>query len=194
MTLLCEGRVAIVTGAARGVGREHALLLAKHGAKVVVNDLGGAVDGTGADTSPAQQVADEIKAMGGEAVVNGDDVGSFDGAKAMIDQAINTFGDLNILVNNAGILRDRTFVDMTRTRRTGMRSFDVHLTGSLCANPSRRRIVAQAMVGARRRSRSWPGHRHQLDERVLYRQLLVRATMAPLKRESPRSRLSPHAN
>ena len=113
MTLLCEDRVAIVTGAARGVGREHALLLAKHGAKVVVNDLGGAVDGTGADTSPAQQVVDEIKAGGGEAIVNGDDVGNFDGAKNMIDQAINTFGKLDILVNNAGILRDRMLVNMT---------------------------------------------------------------------------------
>ncbi|MDE0813209.1 MAG: SDR family NAD(P)-dependent oxidoreductase [Alphaproteobacteria bacterium] len=128
MTLLCEGRVAIVTGAARGVGREHALLLAKHGAKVVVNDLGGAVDGTGADTSPAQQVADEIKAMGGEAVVNGDDVGSFDGAKAMIDQAINTFGDLNILVNNAGILRDRMLVNMTEEEWDSV--IHVHLKGT----------------------------------------------------------------
>ena len=128
MTLLCEGRVAIVTGAARGVGRQHALLLAKHGAKVVVNDLGGAVDGSGADTSPAQQVVDEIKVAGGEAVVNGDDVGSFDGAKNMIDQAINTFGKLDILVNNAGILRDRMLVNMTEEEWDSV--IHVHLKGT----------------------------------------------------------------
>jgi len=128
MTLLCEDRVAIVTGAARGVGRQHALLLAKHGAKVVVNDLGGAVDGSGADTSPAQQVVDEIKAAGGEAVVNGDDVGSFDGAKNMIDQAINTFGKLDILVNNAGILRDRMLVNMTEEEWDSV--IHVHLKGT----------------------------------------------------------------
>ena len=85
MTRLCEDRVAIVTGAGRGVGREHALLLAKHGAKVVVNDLGGAVVGSGADQSFAQQVVADIKASGGEAVANGDDVSSWSGAKNMID-------------------------------------------------------------------------------------------------------------
>ena len=103
MTLLCENRVAIVTGAARGVGREHALLLAKHGAKVVVNDLGGAVDGSGADVTPAQQVVDEIKAAGGEAVVN-------------------------ILVNNAGILRDRMLVNMTEEEWDSV--IAVHLKGT----------------------------------------------------------------
>tara|TARA_B100000676_G_scaffold269672_1_gene285820 strand:+ start:6610 stop:7509 length:900 start_codon:yes stop_codon:yes gene_type:complete len=128
MTQLCAGRVAIVTGAARGVGREHALLLAKHGAKVVVNDLGAAVDGTGADVSPAQSVVDQIVADGGEAVVNGDDVSSFDGAKNMIDQAIKTFGQLDILVNNAGILRDRMLVNMTEEEWDAV--IAVHLKGT----------------------------------------------------------------
>ena len=133
MARLCEGRVAVVTGAARGVGREHALGLARHGAKVVVNDLGAGVDGSGADTSPAQQVVDEIEAMGGEAVVNGDDVGSWDGAKNMIDQAIDTFGKLDVVVNNAGILRDRMLVNMTEDEWDSV--IRVHLKGTFA--PSR---------------------------------------------------------
>ncbi|HVV29404.1 MAG TPA: SDR family oxidoreductase [Mycobacteriales bacterium] len=103
---LLDGKVAIVTGAGRGVGREEALLLASEGARVVVNDLGGDAKGEGSDATPAQQVADEIKAAGGEAVVNGADISSWDGAKSLITQAVEEFGDLNILVNNAGILRD----------------------------------------------------------------------------------------
>ena len=133
MARLCEGRVAIVTGAARGVGREHALGLARHGARVVVNDLGGAVDGTGTDKSPAQQVVEEIKAMGGEAVVNGDDVSSWNGAKNMIDQAIETFGTLDVVVNNAGILRDRMLVNMTEDEWDSV--IQVHLKGTFA--PSR---------------------------------------------------------
>ena len=133
MARLCEGRVAIVTGAARGVGREHALGLARHGARVVVNDLGGAVDGTGTDKSPAQQVVEEIKAMGGEAVVNGDDVSSWNGAKNMIDQAVETFGTLDIVVNNAGILRDRMLVNMTEDEWDSV--IQVHLKGTFA--PSR---------------------------------------------------------
>jgi NAD(P)-dependent dehydrogenase (short-subunit alcohol dehydrogenase family) len=125
---LCEGRVAIVTGAARGVGRQHALQLAKAGAKIVVNDLGAGVDGKGADVSPAQQVVDEIKAMGGDAIVNGDDVSSFDGAKNMVDTAINTFGKLDVVVNNAGILRDRMLVNMTEEEWDSV--IAVHLKGT----------------------------------------------------------------
>ena len=91
MARLCEGRIAIVTGAGRGIGREHALSLASQGAKVVVNDLGGNVDGSGGDLSPAQQVVEEIKAMGGEAVANGDSVSDYDGALRMVNTAIETF-------------------------------------------------------------------------------------------------------
>src|SRR6187551_1396855 len=98
-----DGRVAIITGAGRGIGREHALLFAAEGAKVVVNDVGGANDGTGSDVTPAQEVVAEIEAMGGEAVANGDSVADWEGAQRMINQAIETFGDLDILVNNAGI-------------------------------------------------------------------------------------------
>ncbi|MEE3093908.1 MAG: SDR family oxidoreductase [Pseudomonadota bacterium] len=133
MTGLCEGRVAIVTGAARGVGRQHALQLANAGAKVVVNDLGASVDGKGTDKSPAQQVVDEIKAAGGEAIINGDDVSNFDGAKNMVDTAINTFGKLDILVNNAGILRDRMLVNMTEEEWDAV--IQVHLKGTFA--PSR---------------------------------------------------------
>jgi NAD(P)-dependent dehydrogenase (short-subunit alcohol dehydrogenase family) len=113
MAGLCEGRVAIVTGAGRGLGREHSLLLAKEGAKVVVNDIGANVDGSGRDDSYAAQTVADIRKMGGEAIVNGEDVSSWDGAKRMIDHAVSTFGKLDILINNAGILRDRMLVNMT---------------------------------------------------------------------------------
>ncbi len=125
-----EGRVAIVTGAGRGIGREHALLFAAEGAKVVVNDLGGQTDGTGADTSPAQQVVDEITDAGGSAVANFDDVADWDGAKRMVDQAVKTFGDLHVLVNNAGILRDRMLVNMSAEEWDAV--IRVHLRGHFC--------------------------------------------------------------
>ena len=122
-----DGRVAIITGAGRGIGREHAILFAAEGAKVVVNDLGGAADGTGGDVSPAQQVVDEIHGMGGEAVANGDSVASWEGAQRLINAAIEAFGDLDILVNNAGILRDRVVVNMTEDEWDAV--IDVHLKG-----------------------------------------------------------------
>jgi NAD(P)-dependent dehydrogenase (short-subunit alcohol dehydrogenase family) len=123
-------RVAIITGAGRGIGREHALLFAAEGAKVVVNDLGGNTDGTGADAAPAQQVVDEITASGGSAVANFDDVADWDGAKRMIDQAVSTFGDLHVLVNNAGILRDRMLVNMSAEEWDAV--IRVHLRGHFC--------------------------------------------------------------
>jgi NAD(P)-dependent dehydrogenase (short-subunit alcohol dehydrogenase family) len=122
-----EGRVAIITGAGRGIGREHALLFASEGAKVVVNDLGGAMDGTGDDRSPAQQVVDEIKGMGGEAVANADNVADWEGGQRLINSAIETFGDLHVLVNNAGILRDRVLVNMTEDEWDAV--IHVHLKG-----------------------------------------------------------------
>ncbi|WP_285497914.1 SDR family oxidoreductase [Actinomadura sp. NBRC 104425] len=105
--------VAVVTGAGRGIGREHALLLASEGAAVVVNDLGGAPDGTGAESAPAEQVAAEIRAAGGRAVANTDDVADSVGAQRIIDTALSEFGRLDIVVNNAGILRDRVLVNIS---------------------------------------------------------------------------------
>ena len=128
MGKLCEGRVVIVTGAGRGIGREHALSLAAHGAKVVVNDLGVNIDGSGGDVSPAAQVVDEITAMGGEAVANGDSVSSWEGAQRLINTAVETFGDLHAVVNNAGILRDRFFFNMSMEEWKAV--IDVHLNGS----------------------------------------------------------------
>lgn len=128
MTKLCEDRVVIVTGAGRGIGRDYALMLAEHGAKVVVNDLGGARDGVGADLGPADEVVAEIQAAGGEAVANGADVSDFESAKAMIQQAIDTYGRLDVLVNNAGILRDRMLVNMQEHEWDAV--IQVHLKGT----------------------------------------------------------------
>ena len=128
MSRLCEGRVAVITGAGRGIGREYALMLAEHGAKVVVNDLGADPDGRGGDAGPAGEVVEEIRAMGGEAVVNGADVSDFDAARDMIHQAIDTFGTLDILINNAGILRDRMVFSMSETDWDAV--VQVHLKGT----------------------------------------------------------------
>src|ERR671915_2216743 len=126
MTLL-DGKVAIVTGAGRGIGREHALALARAGAKVVVNDLGGSAAGEGPDQTPAQQGADEIKGAGGEATANYDNVADFQGAENMVKQSVSDFGRLDILVNNAGILRDRMLVSMTEEEWDAV--IAVHLKG-----------------------------------------------------------------
>ncbi len=125
-----DGRVAVITGAGRGLGREHALLFAAEGAKVVVNDLGGDIHGEGENRAPAQQVVDEIIAMGGEAVANTHNIADFDEAGELIQQAIETFGGLDILVNNAGILRDRVLVNMTIEEWDAV--IHVHLRGHFC--------------------------------------------------------------
>jgi NAD(P)-dependent dehydrogenase (short-subunit alcohol dehydrogenase family) len=122
-----EGKVAIVTGAGRGIGREHALALAEAGAKVVVNDLGGSLAGEGTDATPAQSVVNEIVAAGGEAVASYDDVSDFGAAEHMIQRAIDRYGRLDILVNNAGILRDRMLVNMTEDEWDAV--IAVHLKG-----------------------------------------------------------------
>ncbi len=128
MTGICEGRVVIVTGAGRGIGRSHALLFAAEGAKVVVNDLGGEVDGSGRSSGPAQDVVDEIQAMGGQAVANADNVADWDGARSLIGTAVETFGGLDVLVNNAGILRDRMLANMTEDEWDSV--INVHLKGT----------------------------------------------------------------
>jgi NAD(P)-dependent dehydrogenase (short-subunit alcohol dehydrogenase family) len=122
-----EGRVAIITGAGRGIGREHALLFAAEGAKVVVNDLGAANDGAGADATPAEEVAAEIRARGGEAVADHSSVADWEGAQHLVNAAITAFGDLDIVVNNAGILRDRVLVNMTEQEWDDV--IAVHLKG-----------------------------------------------------------------
>jgi NAD(P)-dependent dehydrogenase (short-subunit alcohol dehydrogenase family) len=128
MSRLCEGRVVVVTGSGRGIGRDHALSLARHGALVVVNDLGAGVDGSGDDKSPAQQVVHEIEALGGRAVANGDDISTWAGAERLINTAVETFGDLHAVVNNAGILRDRMLTNMTEDEWDAV--IKVHLKGT----------------------------------------------------------------
>src|SRR5213079_1061928 len=126
-----EGRIAVITGAGRGIGREHALLFASEGAKVVVNDLGGAPDGTGEDASAAQTVVDEIAETGGEAVANHDDVSTWEGAANLIQEGVEAFGQVDVLVNNAGILRDAFIASMTEEQWDAV--LNVHLRGHFCA-------------------------------------------------------------
>jgi len=127
---ICQDRVVIVTGAGRGLGRAHALEFARQGAKVVVNDIGAELDGSGSSSGPAGEVVDQIRGMGGQAIANGDDIADFPSAKRIIDAAIEAFGDVHVIVNNAGILRDRMIFNMS------VEDFDavirVHLRGTWC--------------------------------------------------------------
>jgi NAD(P)-dependent dehydrogenase (short-subunit alcohol dehydrogenase family) len=135
--MLLEGKVAVVTGSGRGIGREEALLMAKHGAKVVVNDLGAHFDGTGgASATPAQEVVAEIKKMGGQAVANGDSVADFKSAKRIVECAIDTFGKLNIVVNNAGILRDRMIFNMNEEDWDAVVAVHLKGTFNMCRHAS----------------------------------------------------------
>ena len=158
--LMCEGRVAIVTGAGRGLGREHALLLAAHGAKVVVNDIGAGVDGTGSDASPASEVVDLIRKAGGEAVADGHDVSDWKAAKAMIDGAIKTYGKLDVLINNAGILRDRMLTNMDEGE------WDCAPERRVRPLPPRRRTLARPQQDDRRAGER-AHHQHEFHVRHL---------------------------
>jgi NAD(P)-dependent dehydrogenase (short-subunit alcohol dehydrogenase family) len=130
MAGICEGRVAIVTGAARGLGRAHALELARQGAAVVVNDIGAELDGTGGSATPAAEVVAEIEAAGGAVVVNGDDVADWAGAERLVQTAIDVFGRLDVVVNNAGFVRDRMFVSCSEEEWDAV--VRVHLKGHFC--------------------------------------------------------------
>jgi NAD(P)-dependent dehydrogenase (short-subunit alcohol dehydrogenase family) len=130
MAGICDGRVVIVTGAGRGLGRAYALAFAQEGAKVVVNDLGTSLAGEGRDTAVGQAVVDEIRAAGGEAVANGDDVTDWDGAAGLVRTAIDAFGGLDVLVNNAGFVRDRMFVSSSLEEWDAV--IRVHLRGHFC--------------------------------------------------------------
>ncbi|MCW2786781.1 MAG: short-chain dehydrogenase [Marmoricola sp.] len=127
MMAALDGRVAIITGAGRGIGREHALFMAREGAAVVVNDLGGNNEGAGSDAGPAQEVVNEILALGGRAVANTDNIASWEGAKGLVEQAVSEFGQLDILVNNAGILRDAFVAGITEEQYDSV--INVHLKG-----------------------------------------------------------------
>ena len=128
MSALCEGRIVVVTGAGRGIGRGHALEFARQGARVVVNDLGAEVDGHGGSTGPAGEVVAEIRAAGGEAVANGDDISTGEGAARVVATAVDTWGGLDVVVNNAGILRDRMLVNLTEDEWDDV--IRVHLKGT----------------------------------------------------------------
>jgi NAD(P)-dependent dehydrogenase (short-subunit alcohol dehydrogenase family) len=149
---IVDGKVVIVTGAGRGIGRGHAIEFARQGAKVVVNDLGVNVDGSGSSDGPAGQVVDEIRGMGGEAIANADNVADWEGAQRLINTAVETFGTLDVLVNNAGILRDRMLVNMTEEEWDAV--INVHLKGTFAptrwaATYWREKVKAGETVDAR---------------------------------------------
>ena len=152
MAGICEGRVVIVTGAGRGIGREHALEFARQGAKVVVNDIGVELDGAGGGSGPAGEVVEAIRAAGGEAVANGSDVADFTQAGELVKTAIDSFGGLDVVVNNAGIVRDRMFVSCSEEEWDAV--IRVHLKGHFCVASNacaywRQRAKAKEPVDAR---------------------------------------------
>lgn len=152
MAGICEGRVVIVTGAGRGIGRAHALEFARQGAKVVVNDIGVELDGAGGGTGPAGEVVEAIRAAGGEAVANGSDVSDFKQAGELVKTAIDSFGGLDVVVNNAGIVRDRMFVSCSEEEWDAV--IRVHLKGHFCVASNacaywRQRVKAKEPVDAR---------------------------------------------
>ncbi|MBW2229403.1 MAG: SDR family oxidoreductase [Deltaproteobacteria bacterium] len=132
MSKICEGRIVIVTGAGRGIGRAHALEFARQGARVVVNDLGGEADGQGSSSGPADEVVEEIRAIGGEALANRADVADWEQTKALVAETIETFGGLDVVVNNAGFLRDRMFVSAEEDEFDAV--MRVHLKGHFCTS------------------------------------------------------------
>jgi len=129
---ICAGRIVIVTGSGRGLGRSYALAFAREGARVVVNDLGTTLHGEGRDTATAQAVVDEIKAAGGDAVANGDDISDWEGAQRLVQTAVDHFGGLDVVVNNAGFVRDRMFVSATVDEWDA--TMKVHLRGHFCVS------------------------------------------------------------
>jgi NAD(P)-dependent dehydrogenase (short-subunit alcohol dehydrogenase family) len=145
MDRICEGRVAAVTGGGRGIGRGHALELARHGARVVVNDVGAEVDGAGSSPSAAEQVVDEITAAGGLAVASGDDISTSTGADRLIDTALEAFGDLHAVVNNAGILRDRMIVNISDDDWDAVMA--VHLRGTFLTTRAAARLWREQSKG-----------------------------------------------
>ena len=179
---LLTGKVAVITGAGRGIGREEALLLAKHGAKVVVNDLGGHFDGTGQSRSPAEDVVKEIRSAGGEAVANFESVTDFKSAKRIIDCAIDNFGKLNIVVNNAGILRDRMIFNMSEEDWDAVVA--VHLKGTFNvarhATPTGASSIRPATCSTAASSTPAPTRASSATR--------ARATTAPRRPPSPRWR------
>jgi NAD(P)-dependent dehydrogenase (short-subunit alcohol dehydrogenase family) len=140
-----DGKVAIITGAGGGLGRSHALELAKRGARIVVNDLGGSVSGDGGDAGPAQQVVKEIEALGGEAIANGDSVATPEGGEAIVQAALDAFGTVDIVINNAGILRDKSFHNLTPDLINPV--LDVHLRGAFYVTQPAWKIMREKSYG-----------------------------------------------